>query len=191
MVRRRFVAVLFLLATAATAGRASVVPPLSLDKLIESADFVFTGTVLRVEARWTPTQSGRAIVTHVTFGVERTLKGEPVRELSLEFLGGRIGDMALEVSGVPQFEIGQRSVIFARTRELEVSPLAGFNQGRFRVNRDPATGRQYVTTHDGWAFSSVAEIGRERAEVSERPVRTMTLEAFEQEIVRLERASRQ
>lgn len=190
MLPGRFSAVLFLLGTAAGAA-GSVVPPLPLDKLIASADVVFTGTVVRVETAWTGTRTGRAIVTRVTFRVERALKGEPARDLSLEFLGGRVGDDALEIHGAPQFEVGQRTVIFARMRGPEVSPLAGFNQGRFRVNRDPATGRDYVTTYDGSAFASVAEIGPARRDVSPRPVRTMTLDTFEQEIVRLQRGSRQ
>ena len=46
MLPGRFSAVLFLLGTAAGAA-GSVIPPLPLDKLIASADVVFTGTVVQ------------------------------------------------------------------------------------------------------------------------------------------------
>ena len=87
------------------------------------------------------------------------------------------------MSGAPRFQPGDRSVVFARTGGRHISPIVGFNQGRFPVTRDPA-GRLHVITHDGWAFSSVSQLGRERPTVTAAPVATLTLEAFEREIVR-------
>jgi hypothetical protein len=185
MPRRRFVAaaVLWVVLALAPAVEPSVVLPVSFEKLVQSADIVFTGTVIRVEPFRTPTSTGVTIVTRVTFRVERALKGSLPLELSLEFLGGRVGDETLEVSGAPRFQPGDRNVIFARTGVRQISPIVGFNQGRFPITRDSA-GRQHVITHDGWAFSSVAQLGRDRALVNATPVATVTLEAFEREIVR-------
>jgi hypothetical protein len=185
MIRPRFVAASVLSAVIGftPAAEPSVVLPVSFEKLVRSADVVFTGTVVRVDSFRTRTSSGVTIVTRVTFRVERALKGSPPLELTLEFLGGRVGDESLEVSGAPRFRPGDRDVIFARTGVQQISPLVGFNQGRFPVTRDPA-GRRLVTTYDGWAFSSVAELGRERRLVSVSPVATLTLEAFEREILR-------
>jgi hypothetical protein len=172
------------------AARASVVPPVSFERLVQQADLVFTGDVVLVEPRWVETPTGRAIVTRVTFRVARMLKGEGRPAVTLEFLGGRVGDDALEVSGVPTFEAGQRAVVCARDGQPRVSPIVGFNQGRFRVARDPRTGREHVTTHDGWAFSSVSQLGRARAVTSAVPVAAMPLEAFEAEILRVAREVR-
>jgi hypothetical protein len=167
---------------------ASVVAPLPFDRLIGSADVVFTGTVVRVEPFWERTSAGPAIVTRVTFRVDRGHKGRMNREINLEFLGGRIGDRELVVSGMPRFEIGQEDVICARTRGPEVSPIVGLNQGRFRVNRDSA-GRRFVTTHEGDAIASVAQIGQPRLLVAPVPTATMPLEQFELEIARIQRAA--
>ncbi len=170
-------------AASAPAG-ASVVPPLGFERLVRTAELVFTGEVVDVNARWVDTPTGRAIVTAVTFRVERMLKGDPRVTVTLDFLGGRIGDLTLDVAGVPRFEIGQRAVICARGAGPHVSPIVGFNQGRFRVTRDPRTGRDHVTTHDGWAFATVGQLGQPRPLASAAPVATMTLESFEREILR-------
>jgi hypothetical protein len=169
---------------------ASIVPPVDFDTIVRRADLIFTGEVLRVEPRWVTTSAGRSIVTTVTFRVERVFKGDARDSVSLEFLGGRLGDVGLEVPGSPRFQPGQRDVICARGGEARVSPIVGFNQGRFRVNRDPATGRDYVTTHAGHAFGRVSDLGRPLPSVSRAPVMTMTLDAFEREIVRVRDAAR-
>ena len=189
MSRPRLVSCLLVAAVcvAAAAVRASVVAPMTFDALVGSADVVFRGTVVHVEPFWTATPSGRAIVTRVTFRVDRPLKGAASHEVALEFLGGRIDDVALQVSGVPQFEVGQVDVICARMGEPRVSPIVGFNQGRFRVNRERTSGRQFVTLHDGWALSSVAEIGKARVRSSATPLASLTLDVFEQSILQLQR----
>jgi hypothetical protein len=169
---------------AATPASATIVPPVSFETLVQTADVVFAGDVVQVEPRWVDTGSGRAIVTRVTFRVDRVLKGSPRLQVALDLLGGRVGDTALLVPGVPQFAVGERVIVCARDGGGQVSPIVGFNQGRFRVTRDPQTGREYVTTHDGWAFATTAELGRARAQVARRAVATMTREAFEDEIRR-------
>ena len=85
MARRRFVAAAVLSAVLAfvPAAEPSVVAPVSFERLVQSADVVFTGTVLRVEPFRTPTSTGVTIVTRVTFRVERALKGNLPLELSL------------------------------------------------------------------------------------------------------------
>jgi hypothetical protein len=169
--------------TAAPAS-ASVVRALAFGAMVDTADVIFVGEVVGVESQWVATSSGRAIVTRVTFLVERTLKGEPRLQHTLEFLGGRVGDVELTVPGVPSFSRGDRDVICAHTGRPEVSPIVGMAQGRFRVNRDPTTGESVVTMHDGYVLSDVREIGQPRNLVSASPLKTLTLNELADTIVR-------
>jgi hypothetical protein len=184
MFSRRFIAILLpAIVLLAGTARASIVPPVTFDEIVQGSDIVIRGEVVRTDARFVDTPSGRAIITIVTFRIERTLKGRAEGELSLEFLGGQVGEVRLDVAGAPRFTVGERNIICVRAGGRHVSPVVGFNQGRFRVARD-SSGRDYVTTHDGWAFSSVRALGRPRAMVTAAPVQTLALDAFEAEILR-------
>jgi len=162
-------------------ARASIIPRLTFEQILHSADTVFTGTVVRVESKWTPTRSGAAIITLVTYRVERVFKGHPGNETTLEFLGGTIGDVTLEVVGVPKFAEGQHDVVCALDGTSRVSPITGFNQGRFRVIHDAAN-REVVTSHDGGPPPMASDVNRSAARGSGQ---LLTLPAFEREIVRV------
>jgi hypothetical protein len=163
-----------------------VIEPMPFETLVRSADLVFRGAVVRTEARWISTGNGRAIVTRVTFRVERMLKGTRQSEVTLEFVGGRIGDDELEVEGVPRFAVGQRDVICARSGDIYVSPVTGFNQGRFRVVRDNM-GRDNVTAHDGRALSTISSSGSSTLFLAAAGQTAMPLAALEDEILRVQR----
>ena len=61
---------------------------------------------------------------------------------------------------MPQFEVGDRDILFVNDAGRPVSPIVGFAFGRFPLRRDVFTGREFVTTYDGRAFASTAEIGQ-------------------------------
>jgi hypothetical protein len=170
---------------------ATVIAPVPFDTLVLSADMVFRGAVAATEARWIDTGNGRAIVTRVTFRVDRMLRGAPQSEVTLEFIGGRIGDRELQVDGVPRFVIGQRDVICARAGNLQVSPVTGFNQGRFPILRDVA-GRDFVTAYDGRPVTSLARTGSQGLISVATAGQSMatTLDNLEEEILRVQSAPR-
>lgn len=53
------------------------------------------------------------------------MKGDARLQLLLEFLGGTVGDETMRFSEVPTFEVGERAVLSAHTRNLMVSPPSG------------------------------------------------------------------
>ena len=116
----------------------TTVVPLTFDNVVSKAELIFVGQVIDRRSTYA---SGRArlIVTDVTFDVLRVIKGSAGLRTQLTFLGGRVGSEGLIVSGMPQFEIGDRDMLFVSDR-IAASPLVGFWQGRFRIVRDPATG---------------------------------------------------
>lgn len=147
------------LAFAGAAGSTTVIPP-SFDALVSRANTIFVGEVIGQRAIWISTPQGRAIRTQVTFKVEDVWKGAAGAVTQLEFLGGTIGDTTMEVTGMPTFSVGQRTVLFVAPSR-QISPLVGFMHGRLRIERDYA-GVDRVRTHDGRSLGSVTEIGPQR-----------------------------
>ena len=166
----------------APVAQASSVVPLGFDDLVGEARSIVRGQVVDVRAERSPGGRER-IDTLVTFRIERVLKGTPDRALVvLRFLGGVIGDEALEVAGMPRFAVGDRDVLCLGEEAGVISPLVGLMQGRFRVLRGPG-GADFVTLHDGTAFATTAQVLRPVRE-SVTPIRTMTLDVFESEVGR-------
>lgn len=131
----------------------TTVLPVSFDELVSKAELIFVGEVIDRRSVY-DTGPDRPIVTHVTFDVLRVLKGSAGLRTQLTFLGGRVGQDALVVAGMPRFEIGDRDMLFVSADRNAVSPLVGFWQGRFRIVLDAETGVEVVHTHAGGAVFS-------------------------------------
>jgi hypothetical protein len=145
---------------AGVAGSTTVIPP-TFDALVAGASTIFVGEVMDQRAYWVTTPNGRAIRTQVVFRVEDVWKGSAGAVTQLDFLGGSIDGITMEVVGMPTFNDGQRNVLFVASARA-VSPLVGFMHGRLRVERD-FFGVDRVRTNDGRSLGGVSEIGPLRA----------------------------
>ena len=161
-----------------TIAEAQVIPVSFLD-LVGTADSIVVAEAIDSRPEWVVTGQSRVIVTRVTFRVTKTLKGTERLLLPLEFLGGTVGNVRQEVSGVPTFDSGDRAVLFV-TGTRAASPIVGHSQGRFPINIAP-DGTEYVTLSDKRAFSSVNQIGSPIT-VSSVAIPTMTLSTFQRRI---------
>ena len=63
-----------LLACAASASGTTVIPP-TFDELVSQAEMIFLGRAVDSSSEFEVSATGRSIVTHVTFMVERVIKG--------------------------------------------------------------------------------------------------------------------
>jgi hypothetical protein len=143
----------------AAPGRATSVVPPSFPELVAEADGIFRGRVTAIEARRATAPDGTAIIkTFVTFAIERTLKGAARSELTLDFLGGTIGDESLVVSGVPKFTLGATDYLFVERNGIQFCPLVALGHGRYRVARDAANARDYLTRDNGVPLTDLGEI---------------------------------
>ena len=176
------VAAFGLLILTAASARSTSVLPLTFDELVARADEVIMARVVARQSSWVTSRSGRAIVTDVTFSVERTLKGESRIQRTLEFLGGTVGDVTLTVAGIPEFQVNDRDVLFVRDTGRPASPLVGFSYGRFRVVRDAAFGTDIIRTFDGRPLASLDDVGNTRPPAFLRPARVLSLDEFLREI---------
>lgn len=141
-------------------ARATTVVPPSFPELVEKADAIYRGRVVHVESRRVDRADGQGqvIKTFVTVAIERALKGAERQEVVLEFLGGKVGEESLMVSGMPQFTIGQRDIVFVQRNGIQFCPLVAMVHGRYRVNRDEAAGREFIARDNGVPLTDVAQI---------------------------------
>src|ERR1019366_6853674 len=159
------------------AAPTTVIAP-TFDELVAQAELVVLAQVVALRSAWTESRSGRTIVTDVTVSIDRTLKGPVFVQRSLEFLGGTVGDDTLRVSGMPEFHVGDRDVLFIHDTGRPASPIVGFAYGRFRVVRDSATGVEVVRTHDGRPLASTNDVGNPRPPSFTVPGRSLSLTEF-------------
>jgi hypothetical protein len=144
------VAAVLWIAAALFPAAASVVPYFSLEDLEQHGDVVVLGEVRAVNSMLS--EDGRIIVTRATVRVERALKGGPRAEVVVEVPGGTLNGTTLVASGAPRFTEGERVVLFLEAAGGRFG-VAGWNQGRFTVRRDPRTGRDLVTQPGGGSLS--------------------------------------
>ena len=170
-----------LILSAISAHSTSVLPP-TFDELVARADEVILARVVARQSSWVTSRSGRAIVTDVTFSIERTLKGESRVQRTLEFLGGTVGEDTLTVVGIPEFRMNDRDVLFVRDTGRPASPLVGFSYGRFRVVRDATFGTDVIRTFDGRPLASLNDVGNANPPAFFRPARVLSLDEFLREI---------
>jgi hypothetical protein len=139
--RRILALVAALLATCAFAAPAgaSVVMALSFDELAADAHRVVLGDVTAVESRWVERDGGKTIETAIDLAVQTELSnasaGSTVRIVQP---GGQVGDVGLAVSGMPEFHVGERVLVFLHVTGTDAEgrtthSVVGMAQGKFIV----------------------------------------------------------
>jgi hypothetical protein len=133
---------------ATSASQATIVLRLNVAQQVDMADVIFIGTAVREEVALTG--DARVPFTFVTFSVEQTLKGSTVdRFLTLRFVGGRIGRRVLEVEGMPEFQQGQKYLLFVSDNGKAGCPIVGWAQGVLQFSRDVRTGQAVLVDERG------------------------------------------
>lgn len=118
---------------AVPAAQASMAVAATFDDKVDHAASIILGKCLRQEARLDP--SGRWIVTYTTFAVERTMKGNPMPELTVVTPGGEVAGVHQSTIGIPAFHPGSENVLFVKNSNLGPTVLY-FDQGAYDVNTD-------------------------------------------------------
>jgi hypothetical protein len=133
-------------------------PRKDLGQLSQEAELVFEGTVTKIDyalSDGSEAEDAKLPHTFVTYSVAGAVKGRAMEQksITLRFLGGPTPDGRIfVVSNSPQFEVGQRDVLFVRGNGTSDCPLVDCNKGRFRViNNQMFTddGAEVLQTPDG------------------------------------------
>jgi hypothetical protein len=162
----------------------SVIAP-TFDELVQDAATVFRGTVTDVHAVSVDTLQGPAVRTLVTFHVERVLKGTADADVTLSFLGGKVGRRNLHVLGMPAFAVGQHEIVFVGDNGNAVCPVLAGGHGRYHVRQDGKTRREYVARENDAPVTSTDDVAKplESAASAPKPASAMSASDFESWIV--------
>lgn len=154
----QLVAWMFTLAWCSTApvGATTVAPP-DFPTLVNDSDYIVQAIVKRVSAEEEP-GPGATIVTHVELQIVQTIAGTPPATVTLELLGGQIGQRRLTVEGMPRFAVGDEDILFVSGNGQTICPLNRMRHGRYPILQDATTGRKYVARADHTPLRSTAEV---------------------------------
>jgi len=127
---------------------ATTVLQVDMDFLLNEAMLIFEGEVVSSEAKWNYDKT--SITTFTTFRVDEVIKGEiQYSTLTLEFLGGTVGETGLHVSAMVYPPVGENGIYFIENPGIQlVNPLVGWGQGHFRIQKD-SNGMGRVFTEEG------------------------------------------
>jgi hypothetical protein len=186
LLRKLFWPGVFALTCLGVARATSVVPP-SFPELVSEAQVIVRARVESVRCAWVETPQGRAIKTFVTLAVQKRLKGEAPAEIVLQLLGGEIDGQGMRVEGMPRFAVGRTEILFIADNGVQFCPLVGMMHGRYHVQTEPATGRDYVARDDGVPLENEqqVQVPQGTGTVADRalsPTGALTPEAFEEKI---------
>jgi hypothetical protein len=130
-----YLSVLIVLALTITTTALASVEKFSIRQIAEQGDTGIVGTVVGLQPHWNA--EGTLIVTTITVRVEHALKGSMGQvgnlpyEYSFEIPGGEVDGLALGVSDVATFNVGDRVILFLADTDLRT--VGGF-QGRFWID---------------------------------------------------------
>jgi len=141
----------------ASATTATVLIPKDVSDLTKEADVVFVGTVIDITSEWADPDKSR-IYTYVAFDNLEIIAGDYQNSsLTVRFSGGEMDDVKILYAGVPQFNLGERNLIFLSGNYIELCPVVGWIQGRFRVLYDENVGEHVVHTDDGKPIAGITD----------------------------------
>jgi len=165
--------------TAATAS-ATTLLRMSLAKMAQTAKVIVRARCVGSSTNW----DAGEIWTFTTFDAEETWRGSVAGRFTLRLLGGRLGNLTSSVSGVPRFRAGEDVILFLEPTARGDFSVVGWEQGTFRIGRDPHTGEANVT-QDSAAFATFDPVTRQfKVEGIER----MPLNTLRARVARLLRA---
>jgi hypothetical protein len=130
----------------------------SFPELVAEADTIVRARVVAVRAAWAESPQGRVIKTFVTFATQEALKGGVAAEFTLDFLGGELDGQGMRIAGMPRFEVGRTELLFVTGNGVQFCPLVGLMHGRYRIQIDAGSGREYVARNDGVPLTSEHDV---------------------------------
>ena len=124
----------------------------SLEFLVANSPLVFLGEVVAQESF--VDEARDLVVTRNVFAVKDVIVGEyPEDTITLNLLGGAVGDRVMRVSHLPEFEEGAQYVVFTDPARTTYNPVTANEHGVFQI--DPSTATVYGA--GGFAVTGVED----------------------------------
>jgi hypothetical protein len=133
---------------------------LSLDEMTDRSDVVVSGTVVRFRGCALPTSFTTEIELRVE-GVHKNARAvDSADTVTITVPGGIVGDLQEGAGFSPEFDAGERVVLFARNEPgLELTPTAGF-QGKQSIDSGGKVGATRLSEPQFSAMVRKAALGR-------------------------------
>jgi hypothetical protein len=175
-----FVTLAFAAPAASLPALATTLQHLDTRALALGSQQIVVGAVEDVHARWNDTHS--TIVTDVVVRVTESVKGEAASRILLTQLGGEVNGVRVSIPGCPTFRAGEEALLFVWRDPRGGAQVTGLAQGKFEIERDPASGERYVQRRlPGFAVADAKSL---RAVPAGTPVPRLRLTDFLAEIQR-------
>lgn len=119
----------------------------NFDDLVDKSEVVLKGRVKNKES-FKNNEGG--IFTYVTLDNIEVISGDyNEKEYIMLLEGGDVGAEIQEIPGTPEFEDGERVILFVSGNGKSPVPLVGWSQGLFRVKKAQDTNQDIVTDSNG------------------------------------------
>jgi hypothetical protein len=114
---------------------------MSVAKLTQASRLIVRARCVDNIAAWDAAE----IWTFSTFEPSEIWKGSSPQRVSVRLLGGRVGNLTSNVSGVPRFKAGEEVVLFLAPTTRGDFSVVSWVQGTFRIHQDPRSATETVT----------------------------------------------
>jgi len=129
---------------------------LTPEEIVNQSDGIIIGTVKDLQTAKVPSNfrsEKKDIVTNAVISVEKYLfnpKNLSLSDVTVQTVGGTIGNESMTMEDSPVFEKGQRVVVFLRQENNNTFTVFGGPQGKYTINNDNvAYGTQEQETFNG------------------------------------------
>ena len=158
----------------ASAADATQVRYQSVEQLGSQSAAVVRGKVTDSRSFWNSTHT--KIYTETSIQVDETYKGSGESFVRVLQLGGEVDGVRVTVHGALAWRPGEEVVVFLEPNRSGSFHVSGFCQGKFKIERDTATGKAFVL----WpSQDDVQLVGAPSSVATPRPGSDrMTLERF-------------
>jgi hypothetical protein len=145
-------------------------------QLGQDASLVVDGRVASVRSYWNESHS--KIITEAVIDVAATHKGAGTSSVRVVQLGGVVGNVRMTVAGAVAWHSGEEVLLFLEPATPGAYQVAGFSQGKYRIERDPRSGKAYVEHVGPGGTELLAAPGDPGAEERSATPRKLALDRF-------------
>lgn len=152
----------------------------SPEELGAESAIVVRGEVVEVRSYWNEKRT--KIFTAARVAVGETYKGSGASSVDVIQLGGVVDNVKVTVQGALSWKKGEEVVLFLEPYDGPSAPAAafqvsGFSQGKFNIERDPRTGKAFVSRPEAVGVELVGASSPDSPEPSSR-IESVPIEQF-------------
>jgi hypothetical protein len=120
-----------ILALICVAAQATLVPALSLERLVDQSEIIVHG---RVTSSWAAWDGGHKYIwTHYRIDVLDPIRGSRGASVVVSEPGGSLDVVNMRISGAPEYAVGEEAIVFLYRTPIGYLRATGYGQGKYTV----------------------------------------------------------